>query len=351
MNRKSFFIYMIISIVMTIPNSVKTQVKSIHDLRIVQEELTSDELEYLKLKGNSPLKRFTISKTGLENSILDNSTGEIHKFSSPGITRNITWSNNEDKIAFLASRIPLDNRGATSGVGIYSFKDEDLKIINPNEYLLLNPTISPDGKKVLCTGSTNEGKTHLLIIDTINEEIDILEKSVSSHPVWGSNSEIVLFTQRVGKAMDALYALDIYTNEKRHLGEAGGMIDRPQPSPDGNMVVYSVPTGSGNHLFLTDIKGENIEKLTSINFEGNYRYRWSPDSKYISFERPVVAGHYGTTISSDLFLYDIKSHEERLLSNVPLVMNSLVWWVDESTIIIASGMDGSYRYTKLKLSH
>ncbi len=99
--------------------------------------------------------------------------------------------------------------------------------------------------------------------------------------------------------------------------------DNPACSPNGDYIAfYSM------NLYITDIYGNHLERLTNAEEMMDRPFEWLPDGHRIAFTRNAVGN-----ISTTVYLWDINTHTETLFysaSNIPVHPN---WSPDGRQII------------------
>ena len=344
---KTIMIIASICTLMTYPQIAMTQVKPITELKIVKEALSEEESAQYRSGRKSPSGAYRIERGKTGYTVVDNNTNYKHIPDVPGKVRKISWPKNEDRIAFDVSMIPVGNRKYTGAVGVYFFEDKSTKIFRPDDYLLMNSRISPDGTMILCTGSgyTNG---YIIVIDIETGELKIITDIVSSRPSWVPNSEKVVFVQYVDDRHQKIVSADLETGEKVEIIKSLYSI-RFAISPDGKRILFSSHEDHQRKLYVIDIDGSNLREITSIHISGLFSQRWSPGGRYISYERPVIRGHHERTVSSEIYIYDLNTKTERQLTDNPGTIHKVIKWGTDNRIVIKAETNEVSTYETYKL--
>jgi Tol biopolymer transport system component/DNA-binding winged helix-turn-helix (wHTH) protein len=85
----------------------------------------------------------------------------------------------------------------------------------------------------------------------------------------------------------------------------------PAASPDGKWVAFASDRSGSSEIWVTDRKGEQALKLTAFGGPYTSGPSWSPDSKHILFDSPVVDGNF------DIYEVDAQGGAPRRLTTAP----------------------------------
>lgn len=336
--------YLIFSFMYVFSGSIQAQVKSISDIKITVQDLSKEELRILRTGA------YRIERREANPIIIDTETGFEHQPVVPGKMSYFSWSRTEDRVAFDIGYIPVGNKKYTGAVGVYFFKDNSTKIFRTDEYLLMNSRISPDGTRIICTGSTKKNG-YIIVIDVATGEIKVVNDKVSSQPMWVPNSDKVIYVEGVKRGHDRIVAADTKTGGKIDVVNSAYNI-RHEISPDGTKIAFTSPdtlSRTLRALYTIDIDGSNLRKIATINFMGHFYPRWSTNGRYISYERPVIKGHHGRTVASELYLYEVSSQQTIRLTDEPGVLHKVWRWRNDDSIIISSEVDEKRTYKRYDL--
>ncbi len=107
-------------------------------------------------------------------------------------------------------------------------------------------------------------------------------------------------------------------------------------SPDGTLLAYTELIlldggGSRSILKITDLEGGSVRELTSVDQQiSDTRAQWSPDGTVLAVARQDPA----VMRSTQIFLIDPTSGEERLLTEDPRYANAFFWYDPTGTQLV-----------------
>ncbi len=164
--------------------------------------------------------------------------------------------------------------------------------------IFLAPVLSNDGNYIAFLSNGNEKRGELfidlwlgnartgervkrLIKSTLNPEFEEL-RLLYSQSGFSNNGKTLAFTaQRAGK--DVLYLLDLASRDViKRLDLPFDGVTSPSFSPDDRRIVFSATLGGVSDLYIVDIDGKNLKRLTNDVY-GDLQPNWSPDGTRIAF--------------------------------------------------------------------
>ena len=245
--------------------------------------LMSEELRLRSaLASNTPRIVFTSSRDGNHEIYVMNADGKNQKrlTDHPRADIQPSWSPDGKKIAFASYR---------NGGNIQIFvMDSDGQ--NPtrltDEVRDVLPDWSPDGQKIAFTGYRNEGvhgeawNRNIYVIDADGKNRKRLAGIAgnNSYPAWSPDGQRIAFVNSGGELGSQIYVMDSNgENSKRLTDDAGGK-SSPSWSPDGQSIAFILTS----QVYVMDSDGKNPRKLTDGPHDVNPT--WSPDSEMIAYE-------------------------------------------------------------------
>ncbi len=228
----------------------------------------------------------------------------------------------------------------------------------------LSPSISPDGKKVvflsakdlfsidLFLADVETGRIEKKLVNTaINPHFESLQ-FIKSAGSWDAEGKHFVFAA-VTKGQPVISILNMKEGrierevEFPNLGE----ILNPTWSPDGRYIAFSALEGGFSNLFIYDLKGAKLRKMTDDPYAA-LQPAWSPDGKAIAF----VTDRFSTDIS----LLDIGRFELALIDPVSAEITQLPsfkgakninpqWTPDSKGLVFISDRNGISDVYKLDL--
>lgn len=146
---------------------------------------------------------------------------------------------------------------------------------------------------------------------------------------------------------------DIYTiaadgTDVRQLTNEPGRDYEPDASPDGKTIVFASQraTGESAQLYLMDIDGSNVRRLTfSAGATGTILDdypEWSPDGTRIVFQRTVISEDK-KQVYADIWLIDPKTGQETALTKTQNIWDSTPsFTTDGKSVLYESNRAGSF---------
>jgi Tol biopolymer transport system component len=140
-----------------------------------------------------------------------------------------------------------------------------------------NPAWSPDGTKIafdFCIGGQVEDKNKICIVNADGTGLKIISDQDDEDPCWSPDSSQIVFTsRRTGEAQ--IFKMNADGTNQVQLTYTGGY--RPAWSPDGKKIAYN-NTG----IWIMNSDGTNVYQLTS--HRSDRAPAWSPDGSKIAFD-------------------------------------------------------------------
>lgn len=164
--------------------------------------------------------------------------------------------------------------------------------------IFLAPVLSSDGNYIafLSNGNVKRGELFIdlwlgnaktgerlkrLVKSTLDPDFEEL-RLLYSQSAFSNDGKTLAFTaQRAGR--DVLYLLDVATRKtRRRVDLPLDAVTAPSFSPDDRRMVFSGTMGGVTDLYVIDVDGKNLRRLTNDIF-GDLQPSWSPDGKKIAF--------------------------------------------------------------------
>jgi len=228
------------------------------------------------------------------------------------------------------------------------------------------PSVSPDGRSIAYIANKNLLDDLYIIHEYWDGEIEerrIVKGGQSknfealrffdSSIGWSPDGDLITFVAKDGEK-DVIYILDPWDggDKKRKLvfKNLNGILS-PAFSPTGEQLVFVGIVGGQSNLYIVDITGKNLRKLTNDRF-ADLQPQWSPDGKQIVF---ITDRGKGTDISDllfgdyDLALYSLETGDIKVLTHLEGSTTAPQWLSGGEEIAFVSDHQGIPNVYKLNL--
>jgi Tol biopolymer transport system component len=118
----------------------------------------------------------------------------------------------------------------------------------------------------------------------------------------------------------------------------------PQISPDGKKVAFSSSRSGSYEIWTCDFDGSNPLQLTSFGKGQTASPRWSPDSRWVSFDSNSIEGQF------DVYIVDADGGQPQRLTSHPAQDSVSSWSRDGRWIYFGSNRSGSHQVWKMPRS-
>ncbi len=167
-----------------------------------------------------------------------------------------------------------------------------------------DPAWSPDGKWIAFT-SDQSGRDEIWLADVNGENARKISDSDTEKGdvAWAPDSKSLVYS-----ASDhTLYRFDIEGGQTRVVTSAvASNISNPQFSPDGKWISFNRPEpGFRGHLYIVSADGGEARRVTDDTIFSSTGARWTADGKKLIFLGDFVPGGSGNLGSNDFSLYSV----------------------------------------------
>jgi len=163
---------------------------------------------------------------------------------------------------------------------------------------------SYDGKSIVfqrSSDTTGKMDADVWVIDPATGEerqITSLPDNWDSTPAFSHDNKGVVFERSSGPGF-SIYRVDLATGEATRLtGDEAGRAVGGKESPDGKKLLYTSSIDGDVDIYVQDISGENVTKLTDNDTTDTYPH-WSPDGKRILFQSDRDGNHEIYVMNAD----------------------------------------------------
>ncbi len=150
--------------------------------------------------------------------------------------------------------------GETSTIYSANVEAKERKVLLSRNAILVSPTFSPDGNKMLFV-SDMHGGTNIFMKDMATGEITRLSyfTDYNASPAFSPKGDLVAFVSKTEGALE-ICVMRPDGSDALVLSH-GGINDSPQFSPDGRYILYSSQKGRKSSIHLMLRNGENDREL------------------------------------------------------------------------------------------
>jgi hypothetical protein len=259
--------------------------------------------------------------------VIDFASGEHREYSGGSYVVNIgpnaqtTTNQFLDRVRWL----PSGSSFITGDTDIYEVEVVTgwLTEVTRGEYA----SISPDGLWMLYTPVNSR---QLNLLDLSNQQLRVIKLDGGTYESdWHPNGESIVITQWFqgwvqifNVRLECLLKEDC--NTLIQLTNAGRGEDRnfnPRYSPDGSKIVFVRRVGMRNpdNVFIMNADGTNQQQLTNEIGLGFLEATWSPDGRYIIYNKDDA-----------LYIMNPDGSDQRVFIDIP--MSSMDWWMSSEDI-------------------
>ncbi len=221
-------------------------------------------------------------------------------------------------------RIALDAEGKASG---------EPELLRSTSMGMSYQTASPDGRWLAFTGLTPQEDLYLLEIETRRLRRLTSDRHKDRAPDWSSDSDkIYFFSDRSGRYQ--VWSIRPDGSGLEQLTDmAGGSINQPRVSPDGNRLLVHLDTQTAILDLTAPIPIIEFEPLPLIDDQLRFvSPEWSPDGRRLV----GTAAGPGERGGRGVWVYDFSSREYRKI----LDGSGTAVWFDDDTLLIGVGFAG-----------
>jgi len=202
------------------------------------------------------------------------------------------------------------------------------------------PSLSPDGKQLAYAWNGGSGSHFSIYVKLIGNEESLRltnQHAVDFDPVWSPDGRYIAFC-RIKKGQTGIYVVSALGGaerkirdthwEEREFYEVFWYFGRLSWSPNGKFLAFSdrLTSSEPTSIFLLSLDTLGVRKLTSPGLPGDYNPAFSPDGRWLAFNR----GSQGVT---SIYTMPAAGGVERRLISGSQYGWGLAWTADGRNIV------------------
>ncbi len=195
------------------------------------------------------------------------------------------WSPNGTKIAFYSQRDPVPNHeGPPQEIYIMNADGSNQKRLTNNTTSDYCPAWSPDGKQIAFSSfyfTYESVRIEIMNADGSGQTLFIDTPLDDYCPVWSPDGTQILFQSQDAKSMDASAHIMVGNSDGSNLVSLttnGGINEDPSWSPDGNWITFVSDREGKRDIFIMSAQGSGQANLTNSPESHEFSPIWIPSS-------------------------------------------------------------------------
>ena len=199
------------------------------------------------------------------------------------------------------------------------------------------PRWSHDGKQIAYTANSDIGKYEVYVMDSSGNNKHPLLKGMSGYnwaPDWAPDDKRILFSSNAsGQAQVYIVGLDGQSPQQITSGTGNSFL--AAWSPDGKRIAFTSDRVDGsNEIYIMDIDGNNLTRLTeNVNID-DAAPAWSPDGTQLAF-------HSHRDSNFEIYIITLPNKELRRVTTTPDIDERYPRWINKDYLIVTQTKVGT----------
>ena len=198
-----------------------------------------------------------------------------------GVARDVSWLPDSRRAVVNASEGSLTVVDTTDG---------SRRVIYKSTGTILNPAVSPDGKKIACSAGATDWDVVEVSVPEGRAQTLVGGGEICLYPDWAPSGTHFLFNRidvGAGSAIDDRSAAEGFSRRVAESPRGHPILNGPRWAPDGTRFVFAQGVATQNRKSRLTIAnssgGRWTELVDGLGFD--LAYAWSPDGEWVAVQR------------------------------------------------------------------
>lgn len=209
------------------------------------------------------------------------------------------------------------------------------------------PRWSHDGKQIAYTANSDIGKYEVYVMDSSGNNKHPLLKGMSGYnwaPDWAPDDTRILFSSNAsGQAQIYIVGLDGQSPQQITSGTGNSFL--AVWSPDGKQIAFTSDRVDGsNEIYIMDIDGNNLTRLTENINADDAAPAWSPDGTQLAF-------HSHRDSNFEVYITTVANKELRRVTISEDIDERYPRWLNKDYLIVTQTKAGTTNLAVLDINN